>query len=150
MRCRLPNVVLAVVFALVSHGALAQKLVISNWDGYMPPDLLENFTRETGIETELAVHATNEEIMGKLTASGGKGFDVVFVSSPFAQALRELGLAAKLDHASITNFANLYPQAGDLGYDLRRPDDPADPPTDHPVLLRCGADRDDLVPHSVE
>ena len=117
MRCRLPNVVLAVVFALVSHGALAQKLVISNWDGYMPPDLLENFTRETGIETELAVHATNEEIMGKLTASGGKGFDVVFVSSPFAQALRELGLAAKLDHASITNFANLYPQAGDLGYD---------------------------------
>ena len=83
----------------------------------MPPDLLENFTAETGIETELALHATNEEIMGKLTASGGRGFDVVFVSSPFAQALRELGLSAKLDHAAIPNLANLYPQAAQLAYD---------------------------------
>ncbi|MFN4764738.1 hypothetical protein ACKGJN_16540, partial [Gillisia sp. Q332] len=38
----------------------AGKIVISNWDGYMPADMLERFTAETGIEAELAVHATNE------------------------------------------------------------------------------------------
>ena len=88
--------------------AAAQKIVISNWDAYMPPDLLQNFTKETGIQTELALHATNEEIMGKLTASGGQGFDVVFVSAPFAEALHKLGLAAELDAAKIPNLKNLY------------------------------------------
>ncbi len=109
---------LAVTLTLGLVGpAAAQKIVISNWDAYMPPDLLENFTKETGIQTELAVHATNEEIMGKLTASGGQGFDVVFVSAPFAEALHKLGLAAELDAAKIPNLANLYEEARGLDYD---------------------------------
>jgi spermidine/putrescine transport system substrate-binding protein len=95
----------------------AEKIVISNWDAYMPADMLERFTAATGVEAELALHATNEEIMGKVTAGGGKGFDVIFVSSPFAEALAKLGLAAELDQALIPNVANLYPEAAKLGYD---------------------------------
>jgi len=95
----------------------AEKLVISNWDGYMPKDLPEKFKAETGIEVEVAVHATNEEIMGKVVASKGEGYDVLFVSSPFAEALNKLGIAAKLDHAKIPNLANLYPEAGQLKHD---------------------------------
>ncbi|MEQ8666536.1 MAG: spermidine/putrescine ABC transporter substrate-binding protein [Rhodospirillales bacterium] len=92
-------------------------IVISNWDGYMPADMMEQFTAATGIKAELALHATNEEIMGKVTASGGKGYDVVFVSSPFAEALNKLGLAAEMDHSKIPNVANLYPEAAELVYD---------------------------------
>ncbi len=55
--------------------------------------------------------------MGKLTAGGGQGFDVVFVSSPFAEALHKLGLAAELDHAKIPNLKNLYAEAQKLEYD---------------------------------
>jgi spermidine/putrescine transport system substrate-binding protein len=44
--------------------------------------MLAQFTKETGIEAEMSVHATNEEIMGKVTAGGGKGYDVLFVSAP--------------------------------------------------------------------
>ncbi len=95
----------------------ADKIVVSNWDAYMPADLLENFTKATGVEAELALHATNEEIMGKITAGGGEGYDVVFVSSPFVEALANLGLAAELDHSQIPNLKNLYPEAGKLGYD---------------------------------
>jgi spermidine/putrescine transport system substrate-binding protein len=95
----------------------AEKLVISNWDGYMPKDLPEKFKAETGIEVEVAVHATNEEIMGKVVASKGEGYDVLFVSSPFAEALNKLGIAAKLDHAKIPNLANLYPEASQLKHD---------------------------------
>ncbi len=109
----------ALLLALVSAPAAqaAEKIVISNWDGYMPADLLEKFTAATGIEAALALHATNEEIMGKVTAGGGKGFDVIFVSSPFAEALAKLGLSAELDQAQIPNLANLYPEASKLGYD---------------------------------
>ena len=34
--------------------ALADKLVISNWDGYMPKDMAEKFKAETGIDLEVA------------------------------------------------------------------------------------------------
>lgn len=95
----------------------AEKIVVSNWDGYMPADLLKNFTEATGVEAELTLHATNEEIMGKITAGGGRGYDVVFVSSPFVEALTNLGLAAELDHGQIPNLQNLYAEASKLGYD---------------------------------
>lgn len=108
----------AVVLACAAGAASAQdKIVISNWDAYMPPELLANFTKETGIQAELSVHATNEEIMGKVTASGGKGYDVLFVSSPFAEALHKLGLVAELDHAKIPNLKNFYPEAMQLPHD---------------------------------
>src|SRR6201991_709772 len=102
----------------VSVSAFAEgKIVISNWDGYMPKELLENFKKDTGIEAEMSVHATNEEIMGKVTAGGGKGYDVLFVSSPFAEALKKLNLIADLDPTKIPNLANLYPEAQNLAYD---------------------------------
>jgi spermidine/putrescine transport system substrate-binding protein len=106
-------------FALMASISMAQaeKLVISNWDGYMPKDIAEKFKAETGIDLEVAVHATNEEIMGKVTASGGEGFDVLFVSSPFAEALNKLELLSPIDHVKIPNMANLYAEAGQLKHD---------------------------------
>ena len=108
----------AAVLAVSVSAQAADKIVISNWDGYMPADMLERFTAETGIEAELAVHATNEEIMGKVVAGKGKGYDVLFVSSPFVEALKNLGLIAELDHGKIPNLKNLYPEAEKLGYDM--------------------------------
>ncbi len=102
---------------LMSGTALADKVVISNWDGYMPKDMAEKFKAATGLDLEVAVHATNEEIMGKVTASGGEGFDVLFVSSPFAEALNQLGLLAGVDPAKVQNLKNLYPEATQLKHD---------------------------------
>ncbi|UWQ92416.1 spermidine/putrescine ABC transporter substrate-binding protein [Aliisedimentitalea scapharcae] len=95
----------------------ADGLVVSNWDGYMAPDAIDSFNAASGNSAELVLHGTNEEIMGKLIASKGKGYDVVFVSSPFAEVLHNLGLAEDLDHAKIPNMANLYDQATKLEHD---------------------------------
>ncbi|MGI1663707.1 polyamine ABC transporter substrate-binding protein [Palleronia sp. KMU-117] len=105
------------VLALLTTPVLAQSLVVSNWDGYMAPDAIDAYTAATGNAAELVLHATNEEIMGKLIASNGAGYDVVFVSSPFAEVLHNLGLAETLDHAKIPNLANLYPEAQALEHD---------------------------------
>ena len=110
--------VAAAAFIAASAGAaLADKVVVSNWDGYMPKDMAEKFKAATGLDLEVAVHATNEEIMGKVTASGGEGFDVLFVSSPFAEALNKLGLLSPVDAAKIPNLKNLYPEATQLSHD---------------------------------
>jgi spermidine/putrescine transport system substrate-binding protein len=92
-------------------------VVISNWDGYSAPDIMETFNAVTGITGEMSFHATNEEIMGKVTASGGKGYDVLFVSSPFAEALDKMGLLAKIDHSKIPNMKHFYKEAMNLDFD---------------------------------
>src|SRR5262245_2252600 len=108
----------AALSLMLSAAALAgDKLIISNWDGYSPPDLIANFTRDTGIPAEMVLHATNEEIVGKLMPGGGKGFDVVVGSAPFVELLAKAGLLAELDHGKIPNLANLYPEARKLDYD---------------------------------
>lgn len=114
---RRAGVALGAGFALVSSVAQAEDLVVSNWDGYMAPDAIESFNAATGNSAELVLHATNEEIMGKLIASKGKGYDVVFVSSPFAEVLHNLGLAEDLDHGKLPNIGNLYPAATELAHD---------------------------------
>jgi spermidine/putrescine transport system substrate-binding protein len=114
----------AAVAAMLSAGLacgataiFAEDLVVSNWDGYMAPDAIDAFNTASGNSAELVLHATNEEIMGKLIASQGKGYDVVFVSSPFAEVLHNLGLAEDLDHAKLPNIGNLYAEAGALQHD---------------------------------
>lgn len=108
---------LVAICLLAGGAAQAETLTISNWDGYLAPDAIANFAAQSGFEAELVVHATNEEIMGKLIASGGAGYDVVFVSSPFAEILNQMGLAEPLDHNKIPNLANLYPEATQLAHD---------------------------------
>ncbi len=103
--------------AALSAPVWAESLTVSNWDGYMAADAMDKFNTETGNEAELVLHATNEEIMGKLIASKGVGYDVVFVSSPFAEVLHNLGLAETLDHDKIPNIANLYTEATQLPHD---------------------------------
>jgi spermidine/putrescine transport system substrate-binding protein len=92
-------------------------LTISNWDKYMPEDLIPSFEKATGIKVKLAKHATNEEVMGKLEAAQGGGYDLVFVSAQFAESLNKRGWAAPIQADKIPNLKNLYPEASQLPYD---------------------------------
>lgn len=94
-----------------------QTLTVSNWAGYYPEDLPDKFKAAVGTPLTIANHATNEEIMGKLTAGGDSGIDVAFVSGQYAQALNDAGLLEPLDKALIPNIANLYPEATQMPFD---------------------------------
>ncbi|GAA0429034.1 spermidine/putrescine ABC transporter substrate-binding protein [Acrocarpospora corrugata] len=94
-----------------------QSLSMSIWEGYSPPDLPDRIKKDLGFDLKIAPHATNEEIMGKLTTGAETGFDVVFVSGQYAQALNEAGLLEPLHSELIPNLANLYPEATNLSYD---------------------------------
>ena len=104
-------------------GTAKSDLVVSNWDGYSPPDIMDTFAAATGFDGEMSFHATNEEIMGKVVASKGAGYDVLFVSSPFAEALNELGLLATINHSKIPNMKNLDSWSMNLDFDLGNPID---------------------------
>ena len=95
----------------------AQSLTISNWAGYYPEDMAEKFEAAVGTPMTIANHATNEEIVAKLTAGGDSGIDVAFVSGQFAQALNEAGLLEPINADFVPNLENLYPEAQNMAYD---------------------------------
>ncbi len=114
-------IIIVVLAVVISPASYAQEdepvtITISNWDAYMPEDLIDNFTAETGIEVEFETHSTNEEIVGKLLASGGEGFDVVFLTGQFADSMSQIGLIQEIDYDSLENADNFYPQVQDIPY----------------------------------
>ncbi len=95
-----------------------QSITVSNWAGYMADDTADQFTEATGASMKVTEHATNEEVMAKLTASSNSGIDVAFVSGQYAQALKEAGLLEPIHPELVPNLANLYPQAKELAFDV--------------------------------
>ncbi len=94
-----------------------QSITVSNWAGYMPKDIAKQFKAATGAGLTATEHATNEEIMAKLTTGADSGIDVAFVSGQYAQALNDAGLLEPIHPDMVPNLKNLYPQATQLAFD---------------------------------
>ena len=61
---------------LSSTSLLAQDtLKILTWTGYAPKALVEKFEKQTGLKVELT-YSNNEEMIAKLRATRGAGFDL--------------------------------------------------------------------------
>jgi spermidine/putrescine transport system substrate-binding protein len=76
MRARIVTLALAaVVAALSATAAGAAELRLLTWKGYAPNDVIEQFQKETGITVNVT-YSNNEEMISKLRATGGAGFDL--------------------------------------------------------------------------
>ncbi len=53
----------------------ARKLRIISWADYVPAEVIAQFKQETGIQVEVTL-SNNEEMISKLRATGGAGFDL--------------------------------------------------------------------------
>lgn len=69
-------VLLISVFIFTAWGAAtAEELVLLTWSGYAPKVLVEKFKQETGIDVKVTF-TNNEEMIAKLRATRGAGFDL--------------------------------------------------------------------------
>jgi spermidine/putrescine transport system substrate-binding protein len=76
MRSKLCALVfLAVLGAPPLARADGQKLKIISWADYVPAEVIAAFKKETGIDVELTL-SNNEEMISKLRATGGAGYDL--------------------------------------------------------------------------
>jgi spermidine/putrescine transport system substrate-binding protein len=67
---------LAVLFLATSAAHADDKtLRLLTWGGYAPKEVIEQFTQETGYKVEVTT-SNNEEMISKLRATGGAGFDL--------------------------------------------------------------------------
>lgn len=79
------------------------QLFLYNWSNYIPPDLLEQFEEETGIDITLDVYDSNETMLAKLQA-GASGYDVIVPSDYMIKTLIEEELVEKIEGSSLENF----------------------------------------------
>ncbi|KAF5887163.1 polyamine ABC transporter substrate-binding protein [Rhizobium sp. PEPV16] len=101
---------LAVAFGLASHSMANERVVhVYNWSDYIDPEILEEFTKETGITVVYDVFDDNGILEAKLLA-GGSGYDVVVPGGPFLARQIAAGALQKLDKSKLPNLANLWPE----------------------------------------
>lgn len=85
------------------------KLNFYNWDTYIGETTLETFKEKSGIDVNMSLFATNDELFAKLRA-GNPGFDVIVPGSEFVERMIKAELLEPLDHAKIPNIKNIAPE----------------------------------------
>src|SRR5579871_2081971 len=87
----------------------SKRLRIITWADYVPAEVIELFKQETGIHVELTL-SNNEEIISKLHATGGAGFDLAQPSQDRLTGVqREFGLYRPIDLSKV-NVAQFRPE----------------------------------------
>jgi putrescine transport system substrate-binding protein len=89
-------------------GADERTVNFYNWSNYMAPDVLEDFTRETGIKVIYDTFDANETLETRLLA-GKSGYDVVVPTAYFLQRQIKANVFQKLDKSRLPNLANAWP-----------------------------------------
>lgn len=84
----------------------SNKLYILNWSGYIAPDTISNFEKETGIDVQYVLMDSNEILEARLMA-GHSGYDIVVPSIHVLKHLSELKLLAPLDKSKLPNLKHL-------------------------------------------
>lgn len=84
-------------------------LNVFSWSEYIPQEVVNGFTKETGIKVVLSTYESNEAMYAKLKLLGGKGYDLIIPSGYFVEVMARDGLLATLDKSRITGLENLDP-----------------------------------------
>jgi putrescine transport system substrate-binding protein len=98
-------------FLAISATGHAQEKVVNvyNWNDYIDPRVLEDFTKETGIKVIYDTYDNNEIVETKMLA-GKSGYDIVVPSAPFLQRMVAAGVFMPLDLSKLSNHKNLWPE----------------------------------------
>ena len=91
-----------------------------NWDTYIGETTLDDFKKASGVDVNMSLFATNDELFAKLRA-GNQGYDVIVPGSEFVERMIKADLLMPLDHSKIPNMKNVLPEfIKDAPYDPGR------------------------------
>ncbi|MBD2181786.1 ABC transporter substrate-binding protein [Aerosakkonema funiforme] len=92
-------------------------LYIYSFSTYLDRKLLRRFTAETGIKVVADVYDSNETMLAKMQAGGGRAYSVLYPSDYMVRQMLELGMLTKLDRNRIEAWEILSPQFQNPAYD---------------------------------
>lgn len=84
-------------------------LYFYNWTEYVPPGLLEQFTKETSIKVIYSTYESNESMYAKLKTYKDGAYDLVVPSTYFITKMSKEGMLQKIDKSKLSHFKDLNP-----------------------------------------
>ena len=106
---------------LVSGAAAAQeKVVVYHWFEYIPQELLNQFTAETGIEVVMDTYDSNEAMLASLKAGGMGTYDVAVPGDYMVKIMINEGLLDPIAEGELKNKANIEDQWLNVSFDPGR------------------------------
>lgn len=90
-------------------------LYVYNWGEYIDPELIKQFTEETGIRVVYETYDSNEAMLVKIKQK--QRYDVVFPSEYTVEKMKKEGLLIPIDHSKIPNIKNIDDSFLDLPFD---------------------------------
>ncbi len=97
-----------------------EKLSIYHWFEYIPQELLDKFSEETGIEVTMDTYDSNETLLS--TLKGGKlgSYDVAVPGDYMVEILIHEGMLDEIMPGELANKANIQPEWADVSFDPGR------------------------------
>ncbi len=99
---------LGAVSVTVAAAQSARVVNVYNWSDYIDPQVLAQFSKDTGIRVQYDTFDSNDTLETKLLA-GKSGYDVVVPTAYFLERQIKAGVFQKLDKSKLENLANVWP-----------------------------------------
>lgn len=93
-----------------------KKLNLYCWSEYIPQSVIDDFSKETGIKVSVENFSSNEEMVTKLLAGGGK-YDLIQPSEYTVEALIRENQLLPINPAALSNLANISSEFRSMPYD---------------------------------
>lgn len=113
----LGSAIILSVLSPISHADEKKELYFYNWSEYIPSEVLDEFTKETGIKVIYSTYESNESMYAKMKMHPN-GYDLVVPSTYYVKKMRDEGMLQKIDKNKIPHFSGIDPN------NLNKPFDP--------------------------
>ncbi len=121
MKNILKTSVASLALTIGANAAVAEgQLVVYHWFEYMPQELLDKFTAETGIEVTMDTYDSNEAMLASLKAGAIGTYDVAVPGDYMVSIMANSDLLDTIADGELQNKGNIDPEWADPSFDPGR------------------------------
>lgn len=95
---------------LFEHIHSRNEINVATWTDMLDEAMIKKFEKETGIKVNLSYFDNNDELLIKIRATKGKGYDLIIPSDYTVQTLIEENLLKRFDKTKITVWDRVNPR----------------------------------------
>ncbi len=121
MKHMMKSGVAALALTLGANAAAAEgELVVYHWFEYIPQELIDKFSDETGIEVTMDTYDSNEAMLASLKAGGIGTYDVSVPGDYMVSIMAGEGMLDTIEDGELKNKGNIEPEWADPSFDPGR------------------------------
>lgn len=109
--CAALGMVAAAILGAEDARSQGKQVNVYNWSDYIDPQVLADFTKETGISVKYDTFDSNDVLETKLLA-GKTGYDIVVPTAYFLERQIKAGVFQPLDKKRLPNLIHVWPEIG--------------------------------------